>query len=397
MISELRQVLPLRLQISSVFLFFMWLFFQVYQPWQPIDHDLLLTTGEFSNVTDLSDWSRERGRVEWSDDTGFVSLKPTARLRFNLSANPGDLLLCSGRIQTMNLAAGKNSWDAARIMVYFEDAKGNIQWSHPHNVGFLSGDSDWQSVTTMIEVPRFARKGWVELAHYGNSGVANFDDITVKPAIWKETYAHWQIFFGMVWASIMMWLLLNTHFWMAPWGKPLLVSGILIIIGITLPPATMFQVASSGARLSQKVLHSAEDVFPVTERQVTAKPTTIPADKMAEPVKPATSKSVSPQIKPKPKQAESQQVAAVSPINVQKLGHAFLFACLGYFAFMAFYGQVSTGLLSYTLVLFAVSTEILQLVIDGRLFGAIDLGLDIIGIAAGAFAAWLICHVRRGN
>ena len=404
MISELRQVLPLRLQVSTLFLFLMWMFFQVYQPWQPVDQDLLYGTGEFSNVTDLSGWARERGRVEWSDDTGYVALKPRARLRFNLPANSGDLLLCSGKIKTSDLATGKKSWDAARIMVYFEDDKGQIQWSHPHDVGYLSGDSGWQSFTTMIEVPQFARKGWIELAHYGRSGTASFDDVTVKPAIWKQTYPHWQIFFGMLWASIMMWLLLNTHFWDVAWGKPLLVSGILIIIGVTLPPATMFQVASSGAKLSEKVLHTAEDVLPVTGQEIIAE-TTQPA-KVTE-KKPAASMVPKPVGKPVVKTVdklagqeaaqEEPQGIVISSTDVQKLGHSLLFACLGYFAFLAFYGKVSTALLTYTLVLFAVSTEILQLVIDGRLFGVIDLGLDLVGIAIGAFTAWLICHVRRRN
>jgi hypothetical protein len=249
----------------------------------------------------------------------------------------------------------------------------------------------------MIEVPQFARKGWVELAHYGSSGIASFDDITVKPAVWKETYPHWQIFFGMLWAAIMMWLLLNSHFWTMPWGKAVLASGILIIIGVTLPPATMFQVASSGAKLSQKVLHTAEEVFPVAELQPDIVNKPLPQDK---PGTADSSASASAGPVEQHKAAGQKQVETarperlVSSSEIQKLGHSLLFACLGYFAFMAFYQRVATGLLSYTLVLFAVSTEILQLVIDGRIFGAVDLGLDLLGIAIGALGAWLFCHVR---
>lgn len=371
----------------------MWLFFQVYQPWQSIDQDLLYGTGEFSNVTDLSDWVREQGRVEWSDDTGFVSLKSTARLRLNLPAFAGDLLLCSGRIKTTNLQTGKRSWDAARIMIYFEDANGDIHWSHPHDVGHLSGDTDWQTVTAMIEVPQYARKGWLELAHSGTSGIASFDDVTVQPAIWKQTYPHWQMTFGMLWAAIMMWLLLNTHFWSMPWGKATLASGLLIIIGVTLPPATMFQVASSGAKLSQKVLHTAEDVFPATtEEQILSRKKTPEVTVSEESV--VASRQVAQQKTSQQKVTPPQQGRYLSSVEIQKLGHGLLFACLGFFAFLGFYGKVTTGLLGYTLALFAVSTEILQLVIDGRLFGAIDLGLDFAGIVSGAAIGWLFCHVR---
>lgn len=397
MINELRQVLPLRLLISTMFLFLMWLFFQAYQPWQPIDQDLLYGTGTFSNATDLSGWRRETGKVEWTDDTGYVELKPRARLRFSLPAFAGDLLLCSGRMKTQDLATGKKAWDAARIMVYFEDEKGRIRWSHPHNVGYLSGNNDWQQVSALIEVPAFARKGWVELAHYGTDGIAYFDDISIQPAIWKETYTHWQMFFGMVWAAIMMWLLLNTHYWTLPWGRPLLISGIMIIVFVTLPPATMFQVASSGAKLSQKVLHTAEDVFPdVTPAQSTAKQIT-PEVSQTQSTSQAASKTVKPTIEQKltkQPQPETPAVAPVRSLDVQKMGHGLLFAVLGFFAFMALYRKVDTTLLVYTLVLFAASTEVLQLVIDGRLFGVTDLFLDIAGIAVGAAIAYVFCHVR---
>ncbi|NNJ90037.1 MAG: VanZ family protein [Gammaproteobacteria bacterium] len=399
MIEDLRRVLPLRLQITTLFLFFMWLFFQAYQPWQAIDEDLLYNTGAFDNVTDLSGWVREHGRVQWSDDTGYVSLTSTSRLRFQLPVTTGDLLLSSGKIKTTQLKRARKPWDAARIMVYFEDEKGRIQWSHPHDVGYMSGDRDWQLYTVAIDVPSFAHKGWLELAHYGKSGIASFDEISVKPAVWKQTYSHWQMFFGMFWASIMMWLVLNTHFWTLPWGKPLMAVGLLIIIGVTLPPATMFQVASSGAEFSRKVLDTAEEVFP-NQASPPSVATSIAAKPSTETIKSA-SQSVPVQIEKLAKTEKSFQApdtdsrVKVSPADIQKLGHTFLFACLGYIAFIGFARKVSLKVLSYSLVLFALSTEILQLVVDGRLFGFADALLDVLGIFAGAVLAWVILHMRQ--
>ena len=399
MIEDLRKILPLRLQISTLFLFFMWLFFHAYQPWQAIDEDLLYNTGNFDSVTDLSGWVRERGRVQWSDDTGYVSLTSTSRLRFELPVTSGDLLLTSGKIKTDDLTAGRKPWDAARIMVYFEDEDGRIEWSHPHDVGYLSGHRNWQLFTVAIDVPSFASKGWLELAHYGKSGIASFDEISVKPAVWKETYSHWQMFFGMFWASIMMWLVLNTHFWTLPWGKPLLAVGLLIIIGVTLPPATMFQVASSGAEFSRKVLDTAEEVFP------NQKPSqSVSASKIVKPVtasvKPdsqavAVQSAKNDKVEKTLQAPDTESRVKISSANIQKLGHTLLFACLGYIAFFGFSKKVSLKLLSYSLVLFALSTEILQLVIDGRLFGFADALLDVLGIIGGAGLAWLILHIRQ--
>jgi len=391
MIKELRKVLPLRLQVSTLFLYLMWLFFQTYQPWQTIDQDILLNTGEFSNATDLSGWVRESGQVTWSDDTGFVSLNSKARLRFNLPTFAGDLLVCSGRIKTQSVTSGKQQWDAGRIMVYFEDAKGHIIWSHPHDVGFLSGNEDWVNFTTMIEVPKFAKKGWIELAHYGKSGTVSFDDIKVFPAAWKPAFQHWQMFFGMLWASIMMWLVLNTHFWSFAWGKAALASGVVIIIGVTLPPATMFQVASGGAKFSQEVLLKANDVFPVYQQKVEIKEDVV-VKKQSQIVNKTDQKKTVTNKEPVSHRVQSNE--GISSKDVQKLGHAILFAILGYFAFIAFYKKVSLGILAYTLVLFAVSTEVLQLVIDGRLTVLNDLLLDIAGISFGVANAWFLSRVR---
>lgn len=396
-VDELRQVLPLRLQVATLFVFFMWLFFQLYQPWQTIDRDLLNETGGFGSVTDLSDWVRETGRVEWSDDTGYVQLRPGARLRLNLPAFAGDLLLCRGRISTNALETGAQRWDAARILVYFEDADGRIHWSHPHNVGYLSGDSNWQSFTTMIEVPQFARKGWVELAHYGRSGTAAFDDISVSPALWKATYPRWQQFFGMLWAAILMWLVINTHFWDQRWGRAMLACGLLIIVGVTLPPTTMFQVTSSGVKLSQQVISTASEVFDDT----TVSPTSVASpEKKTPPVEPTATLSSPPALEVDIADAVDQPVAQpsspapLSSVDLQKVGHSILFAGLGFFAFLAFFNQTRTGLLVYSLLLFALSTEVLQLAVDGRLFGLLDLGLDVLGIASGALLAWLYCRIR---
>ena len=407
MISELRKVLPLRLQISTLFLFIMWLFFQAYQPWSPIDQDLLFKTGSFDNVTDLSDWKRAHGRVEWSDDTGYVSLTPSSRLRFNLPTFSGDLLLCSGNIKADGISEGRHEWDAARIMVYFEDETGQINWSHPHNVGYLSGDSDWQTFTTVIDVPAFAAKGWIELAHYGKSGLAGFDDISVKPAVWKKTYAHWQMFFGMTWAAMMMWLIINGNFWTQPWGKAILACGFLIVVGVTLPPATMFEVASSGVKLSEKMWTAGTQVvsdIEKTDKVVADAPLkndsafiqSQPNQSFSkEPISSDKALQKIPSQKPAQATSSSKPGFDLSPATVQNFGHAVLFCCLGFLVVKAYISKYRRGLIVYSLVLFAISTEVLQLVIDGRLFGVLDLVLDLAGITVGAFAALVLSHIQQ--
>lgn len=398
MIDDLRQVLPLRLQLVTLFLFVMWLFFQAYQPWEAIDQDLLLATGGFNSATDLSDWQRANGQVSWSDDTGYVSLKPAARLRYELPVNNGDLLLASGRIRTLQLEAGKTPWHAARIMLYFEDEQGQVVWRHPHDVGYLSGERDWQQFTAAIRVPAFAQRGWLELAHYGKDGLGNFDDISVRPAVWKSTYTHWRMFFGMLWAAMLMWLVLQTQIWSRPWGKSLLACTLLIVIGVTLPPTTMFQVASSGARLSESVLQGATEVLPEKTPTKEVRPNTqdtqiTPRSKVDDAEEPVTARSEPAADAAMPGVLPSS--SSLSAQTVQKAGHTLLFGILGFVVFMGFLHVISPGILVYSLLLFALSTEVLQLVVDGRRFGLGDMLLDCAGIIFGFAAAWIFSRVRN--
>lgn len=394
MLADLRKVLPLRLQIASLFLFVMWLFFQAYQPYKPIDTDLLLDSGQFNNATDLFGWSRESGRIKWSDDTGYVSLQSGSRLRYALPVFSGDMFLAAGRITTDAVQVGRYSWDVGRIMLYFEDADGNIMWHHPHNVGFLDGTSDWKSFAAIIDVHDFAQRGWIELANTGISGVVSFDDVSVMPAVWKKTYAHWQMTFGMLWAAIMMWLVLNTHFWDSYWGRALLLTALVIIVGVTLPPSTMMQVTSSGASITNKVF---SDNY---QKLVRKQPSQNEAVEAA-----AKTREGAPQAAPESAREDTVHVTEktvktevephLKPLTLQKIGHPALFAVLSFLAFMAFPQKSRRGVLIYSLLLFAVSTEVLQLVVDGRKSQMDDLLLDLLGMLAGIIVMLAVRFMLR--
>lgn len=393
MIKELRQILPLRLHVSTIFLFLMWAFYQVYQPWETVDHDLLQGTGYFDNATDLSEWQRVQGVVHWSDETGFVKLNSSTRLRFPISAIAGDWLLASGKIKTDALTPGKKKWDAARILVYFEDVNGKINWSYPHNVGFMSASRDWQTFTVSLKVPLNANKGWIELAHYGRNGEASFDDVIISPALKKTTAVHWQMFFGMVWAAMMMWLVLNTHLWDLPWGKAVLITALFIIVGVALPPATMFQVANNSAKISQQILEQASELLPDSNQiepqkhSQTARTVKTPVNKLEN--NPANAGEA------------KTGVVAEQPVDknflgkMQNIGHTFLFAVLGFFITIGFLRELENHILGYSVALFVVSTEVLQLVVDGRHFVVSDLIWDFLGLVIGGLLALTVMRVRR--
>lgn len=392
MLQDLRKVLPLRLQVASVFLFAMWLFFQAYQPWEPVDEDLLLESGHFNNATDLFGWSRESGQVSWSDDTGFVQLSQRSRLRFSLPVFNGDLLMASGRMMSTDLVAGGKPYQTGRMLLYFADSNGQIIWHHPHNIGDLPGPAEWLTFATVIEVPEQARKGWVELANHGQGGSVSFDDISVRPAVWKKAYKHWQMTFGMLWAAVMMWILLNTPLWRGLWGKALLAAGLLIIVGVTLPHEAVFQVASSGVSLTKKVLQEEsagrEQSKPVSSAAPVSKDTSPQSAKVVV-------RSSGSNVQDNMAHELLSLGRDLTPNQFQKFGHQVLFSVLGFCAFMAFYGTISLSHLLYSLMLFAVSTEVLQLAVDGRHFLLSDLLIDLTGIIIGMLIALLFRFLQR--
>ena len=382
MLTELRQVLPLRLQITTAFLFLMWLFFQAYQPWESIDADLTSGTGQFNNVTDLSLWRREIGKVDWSDDTGYLRLHPTARFRFELPLNNGDLLLASARMRTEDVSPRRNQWDAGRIMVYFENARGEVNWKHPHDVGYAAGNTDWLTYRELIAVPYWAKRGWLELANYGTSGIVAFDDVSISPAVWKDSYKHLQMTFGMLWAAILMWLVLQAQLWSMPWGKLIMANLLVIVIGVTLPPTILFQVTHGGLQWTQKMLFTepaqpakaatSESSATVISEQKSRSEATITAD-------------------PKPAKLSSPLDVSVSiePRDLQKVGHVVLFSTLGFFVFMGLADKMRRGIMLYSIILFAASTEVLQLVVIGRTFSIRDFLIDLTGILIGVLLAFL--------
>ncbi len=85
----------------------------------------------------------------------------------------------------------------------------------------------------------------------------------------------------------------------------------------------------------------------------------------------------------------------LTPNKFQKFGHQVLFTVLGFFAFMAFYGKMPLVQLLYSLVLFAASTEVLQLAVDGRHFLLSDLLIDMTGIIIGLLMAVLVRFLQQ--
>ena len=95
--------------------------------------------------------------------------------------------------------------------------------------------------------------------------------------------------------------------------------------------------------------------------------------------------------------ATAETAVSLDARHMQKAGHSLLFAVLGFFCFLAFYGKSSLGLMLYSLVLFAFATEVLQLVVDGRLFVLTDLLLDSSGILAGLLIALVWSRIRQAR
>ena len=164
---------------------------------------VLLSDFELSTLTDpdahsmpLDLWDHSTHGVTWETGSGFsgsACIKLTARddkaayMKWILN-NPQDyqFLLVRAKMRTEGVVKGANSWDAARLLLYFTDKDGKPHWDYPHSAGSLTGTSPWREFEKVFPVPDFAETATVVVQNSSTSGIVWCDDISLWPA-YKNT------------------------------------------------------------------------------------------------------------------------------------------------------------------------------------------------------------------
>ena len=86
------------------------------------------------------------------------------------------------------MCRGANSWNAARLLLYFTDKDGKPHWDYPHAAGSLTGTSPWKEFEKVFSVPEFAATATVVVQNSSTSGSVWCDDVSLRPAYKNSSY-----------------------------------------------------------------------------------------------------------------------------------------------------------------------------------------------------------------
>ena len=162
------------------------------------DFELRPQTSSDPHSTPFDPWDHSPHGVTWETGSGFsgsACIKLTAHddkaayLKWILR-NPHDyqFLLVRAKMRTEGVVRGANSWDAARLLLYFTDKDGKPHWDYPHAAGSLTGTSPWREFEKVFPVPEFAATATIVVQNSSTSGIVWCDDIALGPAYKNSSY-----------------------------------------------------------------------------------------------------------------------------------------------------------------------------------------------------------------
>ena len=143
-------------------------------------------------------WDQSTHGVTWETGSGFsgsACIKLTAQddkaayVKWTLS-NPQDypFLLLRAQMRTEGVVRGTNSWNAARLLLYFTDKNGKTNWNYHHVAGSLTGTSPWKEFEKVFPVPEYAATATLVVQNSSRSGMLWCDDISLRPAYKNSSY-----------------------------------------------------------------------------------------------------------------------------------------------------------------------------------------------------------------
>jgi len=146
----------------------------------------------------LALWHQSAQGVSWEPQSGFsgsACIKLTvhddkeAYVQWTLP-NPQDysFLQVRAKMRIEGVVQGTDTWNKARLLVYFSDKNGKPHWDYPHGAAILTGTSSWKEFEKVFPVPEFAATATVVVQNSGKSGIVWCDDISLRPAYKNSSY-----------------------------------------------------------------------------------------------------------------------------------------------------------------------------------------------------------------
>jgi VanZ family protein len=274
------------------------------------------------------------------DYSKSVSMKQTI-----LPVISGAILELSADIKCENVKPGVESYNRAKLilMQYDRDERGlNL----PHHVASIFGTHEWDSYNNYFTISPDTKQIIVSAQLSHCTGSLWIKNIHLYPVIQTHAYTYFKIIILVIWAIYFI-ILLAPCFINIKNNIVIRISlvlvFILIIIGVTIPSDMKFQITDYANELINSLGVVYEGYF---------------------------------------------------TLYLAKIGHFFFFFLFG-LVFSFLQKDESDTMVITNIVLFAGSTEIMQLFIDGRSFLLWDIMIDLNGAFYGFILSKLLISIRR--
>ncbi len=360
------------------------LFFNLYDPWQPIGPELV-PDGGFNTPAATNVWSGWNELTRLVPDGGFggsagvvltTSSNRNGALYFtvyNLTNIPAFRVSLCAAVQ--GVVQGKEGYHVPRAIFFYQDAKAKNLSTRNHAVMHIHKDTGWRRYKDVFPVPTGATSARFRIENLGAAGVMRADDISVIPVRERPDAPWWRLFFGTLWTTAFGLCLFALRPWNRRYGFLLMITLALIMIGIILPGKFLDDSI-------ERSIHTAENLLPKTV-------VTAPA-----PMGQLEKKTPAQSAAPKPVMPKASGVE-----RTHAIGHFALFSLLAFLSALSWVSapyslrravEVFAGL-----VFFAAATEVLQFIPPDRSAGLSDLSIDVVGMAGAVVLILLLRGIQR--
>lgn len=367
----------------------MTLFFNLYDPWQPVGPELI-PDGGFNTPSATNVWS---GWNEWTQlvpDGGFggspgvvlaTSSNQNGILRFtvyDLTHIPA--FRVSLRATAQGIVRGKNGYHVPRAIFFYHDASEKSLYNLHHGIMDISKDTGWKRYVDVFPVPVGAANARFHIQNLGVAGTLQVDDLSVIPVRERPSAPWWKLFFGILWMTAFGLCLFALRPWTHRLGSLIMLTLTVIMIGIVVPGKLLDSSI-------EKTLHAAKNLIPKPA------PAPAPVVQVAKTVPAQTAVPVKPKAEP---------VVALPRTGVEHvhlIGHFVMFSLLAFLSALSWISAPPSLRRIWTvfacLAFFAAATEVLQFIPAGRSASPSDLLVDTSGMAGAVVLAALLRLIKR--
>ena len=365
------------------------LFFNLYEPWQPIGPEMV-PDGGFSTPAATNVWSGWNELTQIVPDGGFggspgVLLNTEGNRHGPLYFTVQDLTGCPAlrvvlRATAKDIVRGEKHYYVPRAVLVYYNAAGKDITSRHQDLMDLHKDSDWRKYKAFFPAPAGAVYARLHVQNLGIAGIMRIDDVSIVPVQERFDAPWWRLLFGTLWTTAFGLCLFALRPWARRYGFLIMLTLTLIMTGIILPGKFLDDRIEKYTQAAKSL--RPETVVPAPPAQTVK----------AHPEQPATPKA------PRPKEDPVIVLPDIDVGKVHVIGHFALFSLLAFLSSLSWISapyslrravEVFAGI-----AFFAAATEVLQFIPPDRSAGLSDLSIDVFGMAGAVVLILLLRGIQ---